>query len=89
MTIKTEEKHKTIKEFGISEDDTGSTQVQVALLSRDIISLTTHLKEHPKDFSSKKGLIKMVSRRRRLLRYLERADVLKYKELIRRLDLRK
>lgn len=89
MAILSEEKKKIIKEFALHDGDTGSTEVQVALETKKIHFLTGHCQSHPKDFSSRRGLLKAVCRRRRLLQYLERTDSQKYKEIIGRLDLRK
>jgi len=89
MAITKEEKEKIIKDYGINDKDTGSAQLQIALLTEHINKLTEHLKENAKDFSSKRGLLKMVSQRRKFLKYLEREDVNKYRELIKRLGLRK
>jgi small subunit ribosomal protein S15 len=76
-------------EFRLSEHDTGSVEVQVALLTSRIKELTSHLHQHPKDHSSRRGLIVMVSRRRRLLDYLIKKDQARYQKLIERLGLRK
>ena len=88
MTLKTD-KGQTIKSFQVSSKDTGSSPVQVALLTEKIKYLTGHFKTHKKDFHSMRGLIKMVSRRKKLLAYLKRKDPNSYKDLIDRLDLRK
>ncbi len=77
------------QEFQIHEGDTGSSDVQVALLTKRIEKLTDHLKEHQKDHSSRYGLIKMVSARRRLLDYLKRKDEDRYRDLIKRLKIRR
>ncbi len=77
------------QEFQIHEGDTGSSDVQVALLTKRIEKLTDHLKEHHKDHSSRYGLIKMVSARRRLLDYLKRKDEDRYRDLIKRLKIRR
>ncbi len=89
MTLTREEKERIIQEFGLHENDTGSTEVQVALLTYRINHLTEHLKVHKKDEHSRRGLLKMVGRRRRLLRYLERTDPKRYRSLIERLGLRR
>lgn len=78
-----------MKEYQRSENDTGSTQVQVALLSERIRVLTEHFKEHEKDHAGRRGLMKLVGQRRRLLNYLQKTDVEAYRELIRRLELRR
>lgn len=77
------------KEFQLHEKDTGSADVQVALLTRRIAELTEHLKVHAKDHSSRRGLLKMVAMRRSLLDYLSRSESDRYKKLIERLNLRK
>jgi len=82
-------KAKIKKEYQIHEQDTGSTEVQVALLSNRIEELGEHLKTHKKDHSSRYGLIKMVSARRRLLDYMRRKNEAQYKDLIKRLKLRR
>jgi len=89
MALTREEKEKIIKDYRINDQDTGSAQLQVALLSEHIRKLTGHLQENAKDFSSKRGLLKMVSQRRKFLDYLEREDENQYRELIKRLGLRK
>lgn len=87
--ISKEKKIKIISEYGRSENDTGSTEVQVALLTERIKELTEHLKVNNKDFHSRRGLLKMVGQRRRLLEYLKKKDIEGYRELISRLGLRK
>ncbi len=82
------EKQAIISEYKTSENDTGSTEVQVALLSARISRLTQHLRENKHDESTRRGLLKMVGRRRRLLRYLNSEDVNRYRTLISRLGLR-
>ena len=89
MSITAEEKTRLIKEFGASEGDTGSPEVQVAVLSSRIATLTEHFKTHKKDHHSRRGLLHLVSLRRRLLNYLKREDSDRYKKLIERLGLRK
>jgi small subunit ribosomal protein S15 len=89
MTLLKDEKQKIISEHARSESDTGSPEVQVAVLSRRIAELTEHLKAHPKDHHSRRGLLRMVGRRRRLLEYLRREDVDRYRELIAKLGLRR
>ena len=84
-----EEKQAIIKEYARSEGDTGSVEVQVAVLTEQINRLTVHLKEHKKDFHSQRGLMKMVGKRRSLLAYLRDTDVNRYRELVARLGLRK
>jgi len=84
-----EQKQQIIEQFKISEKDTGSVEVQIALLTARINHLTEHLKVHPKDFHSRRGLMKMVGRRRKMLRYLKRANPESYRNLIEKLNLRK
>jgi len=84
-----EQKQQIIEQFKISEKDTGSVEVQIALLTARINHLTGHLKVHPKDFHSRRGLMKMVGRRRKMLRYLKRANPESYRNLIEKLNLRK
>ncbi len=88
MGLTTEKKRELIKSYGASETDTGSVPVQIALLTERIKELTEHLNVHKKDFSSQRGLRKMVGQRRRLLKYLKRQDFQAYKELIQRLGIR-
>ncbi|RCW55694.1 MULTISPECIES: 30S ribosomal protein S15 [Halanaerobium] len=83
-----EEKQEIIKEYQLEEGDTGSTEVQVALLTARIAELTEHLKDHKNDHHSRRGLLKMVGKRRKLLRYLQNNDVLRYRELISKLGIR-
>lgn len=78
-----------VKEYGRKEGDTGCTEVQVALLTEQINRLTEHMKANKKDYSSNRGLMKMVGRRRNLLNYLKRTDVNRYRELVKKLGLRK
>jgi small subunit ribosomal protein S15 len=87
--LKTEDKTKIIGEYKINEADTGSDEVQIALLSEEIKSLLSHLKKHPKDLHSKRGLLKMVSRRRRLLKHLKKQDEKKYNKIIKAVGLKK
>lgn len=87
--ISKEEKQKIIAEFGKDGKDTGSTEVQVALLTKRIEDLTEHFKTHKKDHHSRRGLLKMVGQRRRLLRYLKNNDLDGYRALIAKLGLRK
>ncbi len=82
-------KEKIIKEYGKSEKDTGSTEVQVALLTQRINDLTDHLKAHKKDHHTRRGLLMLVGKRKRLLQYLENQDVERYRSLIDKLGLRK
>ncbi len=87
--ISAEVKQEVIKDFQRQEGDTGSTEVQVALLTRRISELSDHFKTHGKDHHSRRGLLKIVSQRRRLLDYLKRDDVTRYAALIGRLGLRR
>jgi small subunit ribosomal protein S15 len=89
MSITAERKGALIKEYGVKEGDTGSPEVQVAILSERITNLTEHFKTHAKDKHSRRGLLMMVSQRRRLLDYLKRADKDRYEGLIQRLGLRR
>mgnify|MGYP001428702793 FL=1 len=84
-----EEKQSIMKEYARHENDTGSVEVQVAVLTEEINRLTAHMKEHKKDYHSNRGLLKKVGRRRNLLTYLRNEDVNRYRELITRLGLRK
>ena len=84
-----QEKRKVIEEFGQGPKDTGSTEVQIALLTKEIVDLTGHCQVNSHDYSSKRGLLKKVCQRRKLLRYLEQKNDVKYKELIQKLGLRK
>jgi small subunit ribosomal protein S15 len=87
--ISKEQKQAIIKEFARTEGDTGSVEVQVAVLTTKINVLTEHLKVHRKDFHSLRGLLKMVGQRRSFLTYLRNSDVNRYRELVSRLNLRK
>lgn len=89
MTLTNEQKAAIIKEHGQAENDTGSPEVQIALLSARIEDLSGHFKEHHKDHHSRQGLLRMVSMRRKLLDYLKRKDVERYRAIISRLGLRK
>ena len=84
-----DQKLEIVKKFGENETDTGSTKVQVALLSARIEYLTEHFKEHKKDHHSRRGLLKLVGSRRHLLNYLKKKDVNQYRELIKELGIRK
>ncbi len=84
-----EKKTKLIQEHAINEKDTGSSDVQIALLSEEIDSLVAHLKDHPKDIHSKRGLIRMVVKRKKLLAYLQKEDEKRYKSIIKKLGLKK
>ena len=89
MALSTEEKAKIIKKFAKNDKDTGSTEVQIAILTEEINNLTNHLKEHKHDYHSNRGLLKKVGQRRSLLKYLAKKDVASYREVIKKLGLRK
>jgi small subunit ribosomal protein S15 len=89
MALSSEKKSEILAEYGRGENDTGSPEVQVALLSARISQLTEHFGDHHKDHHSRRGLLRMVNRRRRLLDYLKDVDQGRYKELISRLGLRR
>ena len=89
MTVTKERKQELIGQFRRSEEDTGSAEVQIAILTTRINGLTEHLRSHVKDFAGRRGLLMLVSRRRRLLDYLKRVDPQRYLGIIRRLDIRK
>ena len=89
MALMKEEKAKIIKEFAKSANDCGSTEVQIAILTNEINNLTEHLKEHKHDYHSKRGLLMKVGRRKKLLNYLKENDVVSYREVIKKLNLRK
>ena len=89
MSITPERKQTLIGEYAVKSGDTGSPEVQVALLSARISSLTDHLRTHSKDFHSRRGLLMMVGRRRRLLNYLSSKDIERYRALVAKLGLRR
>ena len=89
MPLTPEAKTAIMAEFKLHESDTGSPEVQVALLTRRINDITEHLKEHSKDFSTRRGLLKLIGQRRRLLDYLKRKDITRYRDLIKALNIRK
>lgn len=89
MSITKEKKEEIIKQYGGSENNTGSTEAQIAIFTERINDLTEHLKENQKDHASRRGLLKMVGKRRRLLNYLKKKDIEKYRELISDLNIRK
>ena len=89
MAVPTEQKAQVVADFGIHEGDTGSPEVQVALLTKRIQDLTVHLNEHKHDLHSRHGLLKLVGQRRRMLKYLNRTSPERYRELIARLGLRR
>ena len=84
-----EEKTKIIKNYKLHDSDTGSPEVQIALLSEEIKQMLLHLKKHAKDFHSKRGLLKMVSKRRSLLNYLKEEDAKRYNSIIKKIGLKK
>lgn len=89
MSLSTEQKEQIVKDYGQSDQDTGSAEVQVALLSARIDDLSEHFKAHTHDHHSRQGLLRMVSQRRKLLDYLKGKDLERYRSLISRLGLRK
>ena len=89
MAISKERKSELFKEFGKSEKNTGSIEAQIAILTEDIKLLTEHMKEHKKDVHSRRGLIAKVNKRKSLLQYLIKNDIVKYREIIKELGLRK
>jgi small subunit ribosomal protein S15 len=89
MALQVVQKERVVKQYQRSGKDTGSPEVQIALLTERINGLTEHFKTHVKDFHSRRGLLKLVSQRRKLLDYLKRKDADKYRDLIERLSLRK
>ncbi len=89
MALTKEEKLKIIEKFGIKKGDTGSPEVQIALLTAQINSLSQHLKQHRKDVHSRRGLLSMISKRRRLQNYLQQKDKKRYQEIIEKLKLSK
>ena len=89
MAVTTNQKADLVKEYQRAKDDTGSPEVQIALLMARITDLTEHFKTHVKDHHSRRGLLRMVSRRRKLLDYLKQVDADKYRQVIDRLGLRK
>ncbi|MCW2569083.1 MAG: rpsO [Mycobacterium sp.] len=89
MALSTDEKKAIMAEYATVEGDTGSPEVQIAMLSKRITDLTAHLKEHKHDHHTRRGLLLLVGRRRRLLKYLEKTDINRYRALIERLGLRR
>ncbi len=89
MSITAERKQELIKEYGTKEGDTGSPEVQVAVLTERIVNLTEHFKSHKKDNHSRRGLLKLVSQRRKLLDYVKAKEEARYQDLIKRLGLRR
>jgi small subunit ribosomal protein S15 len=89
MALTKEKKNKIVSEFARSKGDTGSVEVQVALLTERINNLTEHMKEHAHDYHTNRGLLKLVGKRKSLLDYLKEEDVQRYRDLIAKLNLRK
>ncbi|PKW19477.1 30S ribosomal protein S15 [Saccharopolyspora spinosa] len=89
MALSTDDKKQILAEYGLKDGDTGSPEAQVALLTKRITGLTEHLKQHKHDHHSRRGLLLMVGRRRRLLNYLTKVDIERYRSLIQRLGLRR
>ncbi len=89
MPLKKDQKVEIVKEFGSSEKDTGSTEVQIALLTTRILELTEHFKIHKKDHAGRRGLLKLVGQRRRLLKYLKKTNLEGYRAILKKLNLRK
>ncbi|MBQ3436024.1 MAG: 30S ribosomal protein S15 [Bacilli bacterium] len=89
MALTKEAKAKIVKEYARGKNDTGSAEVQIAILTEEINELTDHLKEHIHDYHSRRGLLKKVGQRRNMLAYLAKTDVKRYRELIKKLGLRK
>lgn len=89
MSITKEKRLDLVKQFGENESDTGKTEVQVAILTERISNLTEHLKEHKKDHHTRRGLLKLVGKRRSLLKYLKRVDIERYRKLIKELGIRR
>lgn len=89
MALTKDKKQEIIKKFAKNEKDTGSVEVQIAILTEEIKNLTDHLKEHKHDYHSNRGLLKKVGHRRSLLNYLRKNDIVKYREVVKELGLRK
>ncbi|HIV75736.1 MULTISPECIES: 30S ribosomal protein S15 [unclassified Pseudogracilibacillus] len=89
MAISKDVKNEIINEFKVHENDTGSPEVQIAILTNEINNLNEHLRTHKKDHHSRRGLLKMVGKRRNLLNYLRKKDVTRYREVIQKLGLRR
>lgn len=89
MAVTKEQRQKRVQEFGKNDKDTGRTEVQIAILTDEIQDLTEHLKVHKHDYHSKRGLLMKVGKRRSLLDYLKKNDVVSYRELIKKLNIRK
>lgn len=89
MALTKDEKAKIVKEFARGDKDTGSAEVQIAILTKEINELTDHLKTHIHDYHSRRGLLKKVGQRRNMLNYLKNKDIARYREVIQKLGLRK
>ena len=89
MALSVEKKQEVIKNFARCQNDTGSAEVQIAILTEELNKLTEHLKEHKHDYHSRRGLLKKVGQRRSLLNYLKNKDVTRYREVVKKLGLRK
>ena len=89
MALTKKEKEQIVKKFGKDANDTGSVEVQIAILTKEIDNLTEHLKEHIHDHHSRRGLLMKVGRRRNMLNYLARTDITRYREVVKKLGLRK
>jgi len=89
MALTKEDKARVVVEYGTNEKNTGSTESQIALLSARIVSLTEHFKVHKKDTNSRRGLLKLVGQRRRLLKYMQKTNLAGYREIIEKLGIRK
>lgn len=89
MAITKERKEEIVKKFGGSDENTGSSEAQIAIFTERINDLTEHLKDHKQDHASRRGLLKLVGKRRKLLNYLKKKDIEKYRELISELGIRK
>ncbi len=88
MPLAKDDKDKIIKKYKVHESDTGSSEVQIAILTAEIEQLTGHLKTHKKDFSSRRGLLKKVGQRRRLLRFLQKDNLASFEEVVKKLKLK-
>ena len=89
MALTSDKKQELVKTYAINEKDTGSPEVQIAILTEEINNLTEHFKVHTHDYHSKRGLLKKVGQRRNLLNYLKKKDVVRYREVVQKLGLRK
>lgn len=89
MALTKEKKEEIIKRFAKDEKDTGSAEVQIAILTEEILILTEHLKEHKHDYHSRRGMLKKVGQRRSLLNYLKKKDITRYRDVVKKLGLRK